>query len=69
MSTWILLLDVAPFFFFLQAREREFVNARKAEEEYRCLQHMSRRLYRQEEEMQRKGQEARERRLGIREHN
>ena len=73
VSTWFLLLHIAPFFFFfiLQARERELVNARKAEEEYRRLEHLtlSGRLYRQEEEMRRNEQEARERRLGIREHD
>ena len=45
------------------------MDARKAEEEYRRLEHLSGRLYRQEEEMRRKEQEARERRLGIREHD
>ena len=47
------------------------MNARKAEEEYRRLEHLtlSGTLYRQEEEMRRNEQEARERRLGIREHD
>lgn len=51
------------FFFILQVRERELANARKADEEYRRLEHLRGRLYRQEEEMRKKEQEARERRL------